>query len=134
MIRPARPTLAEVPLADLSFRLNVIDAENRVEVNALYWAHLAKLILEDRQTIAQVVRYEDLTIDPELTMRSLLQRIPGSIAFVPMKPFEPSVARSNRRASLTKDDIIAIGRECREAAETFGYDLDVNVALPNGLA
>jgi hypothetical protein len=111
-------------------RLEGIAAEHRVEVKrALLWAHLATLILEDRHTIAHVVRYEDFAVDPERMLQQLLQQIPGSSAFVPKSPFQPSAARRNRLAGLTMPDIVAIRRECREIAELFGYDLNVPLAV-----
>ena len=109
-------------------RLEGIAAEHRVEVKrALLWAHLATLILEDRHTIAHVVRYEDFAVGPEPMLQQLLQQIPGSSTFVPKRPFQPSAVRRNRLAGLTMPDIVAIRRECRETAEMFGYD--VNAAL-----
>lgn len=111
-------------------RLERIDAEHRVEVKrALLWAHLATLILEDRDTLAHVVRYEDFTIDPERMLQRMLYRIPGSSAFVSERPFQPSKVRRNRLADLTKHDIVAIRRECRETAEVFGYDVNAPLAL-----
>jgi hypothetical protein len=87
------------------------------------------LILEDRDTIANVVRYEDFVIDPERMLQRMLHQIPGSSAFVSERPFQPSKVRRNRLAELTKHDIVAIRRECRETAEVFGYDVNAPLAL-----
>jgi len=111
-------------------RLEEIDAEDRGEVKrALLWTHLATLINEDRHSLAQVVRYEDLVVDPERMLQQLLHQIPGSLAFVPKSPFQPTSARRNRLIGLTKDDIAAIRRECRETAESFGYDVNAPLAM-----
>lgn len=105
-------------------RVQEIDSEGNVErKRAMFWRHLAHLMLEDRNQIAQVLRYEDLVSDPERHLKDLFTHIANVPAFRPIEPFHPSSARKARSSILTTGDIEVIREVCGDAAAAFGYDL-----------
>lgn len=91
---------------------------------ALFWRHLALLLLEAGPRVAEIIRYESLVGDPEGVMRRVWAgTIPAAPAFEPLRPLEPSAVRHGRRGGLTAADVAAIREVCGEVAIRFGYDV-----------
>ncbi len=107
-------------------RLREIDQEGRLEVRrALFWSHLARIILEHRDRLF-VLRYEDLVGDPQGRLAAVYAAMQDAPPFVPETPFVPSGVRSKRQA-LNGQDHAAILEHCGEVAKQFGYDLTADI-------
>lgn len=109
-------------------RLQGVSQEARLEVRrALFWCHLAQIILDHRERLF-ILRYEELVLNPEDRLRELYERMPEPPEFVPSTPFVASAIRSKRQ-SLNELDRSAILEYTREAAFELGYILDAEDAI-----
>lgn len=87
---------------------------------AAWWCLLAEEILRWRDRI-EIVRYEDLVVDP----RRRLRRALGPLAETAGKAapgLQASAVRTTRRQALDEDDWRAVASLCAGVAEAFGYD------------
>ena len=87
---------------------------------AAWWCLLAEEILRWRDRI-EIVRYEDLVVDP----RKHMQRLLGPLSHAAGKPgsgLKPSTIRTARRRQLEDADWRAVASLCAGTAEAFGYD------------
>ncbi len=110
-------------------RLEQVAASREPEPRrALFWRHLALLILEDRARVHSVLRYEDLVADPEQVLRTLLGRLRRAPPFEPLEPIAPATARRHRSSAMTDRDYDAIHDLCADVAREFDYDLAVRPA------
>ena len=78
----------------------------------------------------EIVRYEDLVVDP----RKHMQRLLGPLSRAAGKPgsgLQPSTIRTARRQVLIEADWRAVASLCAGTAEAFGYDC---LARPADLA
>jgi hypothetical protein len=96
---------------------------------AAWWCLLAEDILRWRDRI-EIVRYEDMVVDPRKQMQCLLGPL-GGAAGKPGAGLQPSTVRTARRQVLEEADWCAVASLCAGTAEAFGYDC---LARPADLA
>lgn len=87
---------------------------------AAWWCLLAEEILRWRDRI-EIVRYEDLVVDPGRQLQRLLGPLVG-MAGSPGPGLLPSAVRTTRRQMLDEADWRAVASLCAGTAEAFGYD------------
>lgn len=105
-------------------RLQAMAEEVSPEVRrALFWNHLALLILEDRPVFSGIFRYEEFSLDPGSQLSSFLGSVNGAAPHRPNVTIERSSPRMQRARNLGPRDIDAVRSICTDTAALFGYDL-----------